>query len=150
MQRSKQSISGMLNLRSQNYNVEFHLGQICQLCRIRPLQTWHGWKRSSPIHAQRRWFSQAGGYSNPHLFPTNTDQQLGTTTGGLGGCTILVSYNQGNIYISHHWEYPGFNKYLPQYPKIMFDEEVMGFLTGQPDNYGEGYPLVAPGFETAA
>lgn len=54
-------------------------------------------------------FSQAGGYSNSHSFPTTADQQLGTTTGGLGGCTVLVSHNQGNIYISHHWEYPGFN-----------------------------------------
>jgi hypothetical protein len=95
-------------------------------------------------------FSQAGGYSNSHSFPTTADQQLGTTTGGLGGCTILVSHNQGHIYISHHWEYPGFNKIEPDYPKIMFDEEVMGFLTGQPNNNGDGLPLVAPGVATAA
>ncbi|KAG9246909.1 hypothetical protein BJ878DRAFT_495290 [Calycina marina] len=95
-------------------------------------------------------FSQAGGYSNSHSFPTTADQQLGTTTGGLGGCTILIAHNRENIYLSHHWEYPGFNKIEPEHPTIMFVQEVMGFLTGQPNNNGEGLPLIAPGVATAA
>lgn len=71
--------------------------------------------------------------------------------GGLGGCTILVSYTKNTLYFSHHWEIPGFKKDDDEgYHKVMFDEEVLGFLTGEPNNNGDGKPLVAPGIAPAA
>jgi len=95
-------------------------------------------------------FFANGGYSNSFVLQTDQDQQVGTQLGGLQGCTILISYNRNNIYFSHHWEIPGFGTEPPHYTKIMFDTEVKGFLTGAPDSYGAGAPLVAPNVATAA
>ncbi len=101
--------------------------------------------------AQTQTFFASGGYSNSFTLVTTADQQIGTTMGGLGGCTILVSYTRDVLYFSHHWEYPGFNKNEKEgYPKVMFDEEVLGFLTGAPNNNGDGLPLIAPGVTIAA
>jgi hypothetical protein len=90
-------------------------------------------------------FFADGGYSNSFTLRTDADQQVGTAAGGLQGCTILISHNELNLYFSHHWEVPGFNTHPPDFPKVEFDAEVKGFLTGAEGSYGSGYPLVAPG-----
>lgn len=45
-------------------------------------------------------FFAHGRYSNSYTLDTSSDQQMGTTLGGLAGCTILVAHNHGNLYIS--------------------------------------------------
>ena len=67
----------------------------------------------------------------------------------MASCTILISYSQNILYFSHHWEIPGFNKDLPDFPTITFDDEVKGCLIGGPNSGGEGLPLVAPGVPKA-
>ncbi|KAH8602983.1 hypothetical protein B0O99DRAFT_604827 [Bisporella sp. PMI_857] len=82
--------------------------------------------------------TQSPEFANSIIHPTNRDGLYATISGGLGGCTVLVAYNQDNIYIAHLWEVPGFSA-APPHPKEMFATQVLGFLRGTGE--GVGQPL---------